>query len=480
MSLKNPIKRRHSLAFRLTLWYAGIFAFSSCVAFLLFYFLITTVLRSQIDQDLSKQAGVFSSLLRSNGIQAVQRVATLEAQASGEKKIFFRLLYSTGDVFSSSNMSYWKDIGIGKEAVRKILSGTPRVFDTMKIPERNLEVRVLYELIGPGILLQLGESTENVSRFVQAFQKIFITTMAVLVVFAAVIGWFMAKRAVSGVLSVTRTAKRITEGALKERVPVKPGGDEIDQLATTFNQMLDRIETLVTGIKEMSDNIAHDLKSPVTRIRGVAEIALTTGTSVEEYRTMGASIIEECDRLLGMINTMLMISKTEAGVGVVEQERVDLAAIVRDACELFHPMAEDKDVALSCTTPETLMVTGDNRLIQRTVGNLLDNAIKYTDPTGRIDVRVDDIPGKEATISVQDTGNGISREDLPHIFERFYRCDQSRSKGGSGLGLSLAKAIVEAHGGHIAVSSQPRKGSTFTIVLPLSRPAPNIPNHLPR
>ncbi len=466
MSSRQPIKRRHSLAFRLTLWYAGIFAFSSCIVFLLFYVLITSVLKSQIDQDLSKQAGLFSSLLRSNGIQAVQRVASLEAQASGEKKIFFRLLYPTGEVFSSSNMSYWKDIGIGKEAVRKLLGGTHRVFDTIHIPQRNHTVRVLYEVIGPGILLQLGQSTENVSRFVQAFQKIFIATMAVLVVFAGAIGWFMARRAVSGVLSVTRTARQITDGALKERVPVNPRGDEIDQLATTFNQMLDRIEVLITGIKEMSDSIAHDLKSPVTRIRGVAEITLTTGTSVDEFRTMGASIIEDCDRLLGMINTMLMISKTEAGVGAIEQEQVDLAAMVQDACELFRPIAEDKEIALSCSTPEKLMMIGDNRLLQRSVSNLLDNAIKYTQPAGRIDVRVEDTPAKNATVVVQDTGSGISEEDLPHIFERFYRCDQSRSKEGAGLGLSLAKAVVEAHGGAIAAESRTGQGSTFTITLP--------------
>lgn len=463
MSLKNPIKFRHTLAFRLTLWYAGIFALSSCVAFLLFYFLITSMLRTQIDQDLSKQAGVFSSLLKTNGISAVERVAVLEAQASGEKKIFFRLLYPTGEAFSSSNMSYWKNIGIGREAIRQLLSGTYRVFDTIEIPQRNHKVRILYEVIGPGILIQLGQSMENISQFIQAFQKIFITTMAFLVLFAAAIGWFMARRAVSGVTSITQTAQQITAGDLERRVPVKPRGDEIDQLATTFNQMLDRIETLVTGIREMSDNIAHDLKSPVTRIRGIAEITLTTGTSADDYKTMGGSIIEDCDQLLGMINTMLMISKTEAGLGTLEHEPVDLSAIVRNAGELFRPMADDKGIRLSWSAPEKAMMTGDKRLIQRIIGNLLDNAIKYTHRDGRIDVTVDLAFDGQATVTVQDTGTGILKEDLPHIFDRFYRCDQSRSEGGSGLGLSLAKTIVEAHGGNITVDSRPGKGSAFTV-----------------
>ena len=467
MFLRNLSRLRHTLAFRLTLWYAGIFALSSCVAFLFFYLLITSVLREQIDQDLSKQVGVFSSLLAGRGINAVKSVAILEAQASGEKKIFFRLLYPTGEVFSSSNMSYWQNIGIGKDAIDKLSRGASRVYDTIEIPERRHTVRILYAVIGPGILLQLGQSMENIARFIDAFQKIFVTTMGVLIFFAAVIGWFMARRAVSGVESVTRTAQQISEGALGQRVPVKLRGDEIDQLATTFNHMLDRIQTLVAGIKEMSDNIAHDLKSPVTRIRGIAEITLITGTALDDYKMMGAGIIEECDRLLDMINTMLMISKTEAGIGDLRQETIDIAQVVRNACELFQPIAEDKKVSLICSTPETLLFLGDNRLIQRMIANLLDNAIKYTPSSGNVDIFVKTSHHRKTEIYIKDTGIGVSPEDLPHIFERFYRCDQSRSQEGVGLGLSLARTIALAHGGDITVTSQTDKGSTFTVVLPM-------------
>ena len=468
MFLRNLSRLRHTLAFRLTLWYAGIFALSSCVAFLFFYLLITSVLREQIDQDLSKQVGVFSSLLAGRGINAVKSVAILEAQASGEKKIFFRLLYPTGEVFSSSNMSYWQNIGIGKDAIDKLSRGASRVYDTIEIPERRHTVRILYAVIGPDILLQLGQSMENIARFIDAFQKIFVATMGVLIFFAAGIGWFMARRAVSGVESVTRTAQQISEGALGQRVPVKLRGDEIDQLATTFNHMLDRIQTLVAGIKEMSDNIAHDLKSPVTRIRGIAEITLTTGTALDDYKMMGASIIEECDRLLDMINTMLMISKTEAGIGDLRQETIDIAQVVRNACELFQPIAEDKKVSLICSTPETLLFLGDNRLIQRMIANLLDNAIKYTPSSGDVDISVKTSHHQKTEISIKDTGIGVSPEDLPHIFERFYRCDQSRSQEGVGLGLSLARTIARAHGGDITVTSQTDKGSTFTVILPIA------------
>ena len=193
-------------------------------------------------------------------------------------------------------------------------------FETVAISGRKEEVRILYAMINPRIIMQVGEAMESYSRFLDAFKGIFILTMTFLIVVAAGVGWFMARRAVSGVEAVTRTARKISGGTLEERVPVKTRGDEIDQLAITFNQMLDRIQALLTEIKEMNDNIAHDLRSPITRIRGTAEVTLTTGKSLNDYENLAASTIEECDRLLGMINTMLMISKTEAGVDELSRE----------------------------------------------------------------------------------------------------------------------------------------------------------------
>jgi heavy metal sensor kinase len=279
-------------------------------------------------------------------------------------------------------------------------------------------------------------------------------------------GWFMARRAVAGVETVTQTARQISEGSLKERVPVKKHQDEIDQLALTFNQMLDRIQTLVNGIREMSDNIAHDLKSPITRIRGISEVTLTTGASDKDYETMAASTIEECDRLLDMINTMLVISKTEAGVNKLDAQEMDIGAVVRDACELFQSPAEDKDIRLVCDVQGNFGISGDNRLIQRMIANLFDNAIKYTPAGGSVRVTVYPENNHSVAITVKDTGIGISDGNLSRIFERFYRCDPSRSEAGIGLGLSFARAIARAHGGDITVTSIPEKGSTFIVTLP--------------
>lgn len=472
MSSSRKTKLTHTLAFRLTLWYGGIFTISSCVAFLLFYMLITSVIREGTDQDLLEKTGKFSALLASDGMQAVKRVAMIESQAAGERKIFFRLLSSRGDVFSSTNMAYWRDIDIQNNAIKELIQGKRYVFDTMAIPDRKDRVRILYAMVGPGVILQLGQSMEHRTRFIEAFKKIFVATLAFLVVLAVLMGWFMAKKALSGLGNVTRTARRISGSALEERVPISGRGDEVDQLAVTFNRMLDRVQALVKEIREMSDNIAHDLKSPITRIRGLAEITLTTETSLDDYSGMAGNTIEECDRLLEMINTMLFISKTEAGVGDLDRQELDLTQVVEEACNLFQPLAEERNVSIKCKTPETFHFYGDMRMMQRMISNLLDNAIKYSAAGGVVEVSLQKEENQAVTLAVTDTGMGIPPEDLPHLFERFYRGDPSRTQAGSGLGLSLAQAVAKAHGGDIQVSSNPGRGSTFQVNLPLSQPSP--------
>ena len=364
MSLKRLSSLRHSLALRLTLWYAGIFLLSAGIAFAFFYYLITSTIRGRTDQDLLAEVRSFSSVMLRQGIEAVKRQAVLESQAAGEKKIFIQLVYPDGRVFSSSNMSYFRNIPVATEAISRMLDQGEPLFATVSSPDRSHEIRVVYALLGPGLIVHLGQAMDDLTRIIDAFQKTFVAIMAVLFILAAVIGWFMARRALAGVENVTRTARRISGSSLTERVPVTGREDEIDQLAVTFNQMLDRIQTLVTGIKEMTDNIAHDLKSPITRIRGEAELTLlgSGSGSREEYEAVAASAIEECDRLIEMINTMLFISRTEAGVTQPELAQMDIAALVRDACRLFQAPAEEKGITLDGRGPERLALSGDIRL----------------------------------------------------------------------------------------------------------------------
>jgi heavy metal sensor kinase len=295
-------------------------------------------------------------------------------------------------------------------------------------------------------------------------------TTSGLLLLAVLVGWFMARRALSGVGHLTRTARQISATDLDARVPVRHRHSEIDLLALTFNQMLDRIQMLVSGIRQMNDNIAHDLRSPITRIRGLAEITLTGPSELEAYRQMSESTIEECDRLLDMINTMLTISRTEAGVNAAERRLIDFSGLVRDACDLFLPLAEDKSITLDCRTEENLSVSGDRPMLQRLVANLIDNAVKYTDSGGQISVVLAANAHDCVRLDVIDTGMGIHSNETAKIFDRFYRGDHSRSRSGSGLGLSLARVIARSNGGELLVQSEPGKGSTFSVQLPVIFP----------
>jgi len=289
--------------------------------------------------------------------------------------------------------------------------------------------------------------------------------MIPLFVFAAIIGWFLARQAMLSVEAVTLTAIGISKGSYDKRVQVKKRFFEIDRLANTFNGMLDRIQALIKGMREINDNIAHDLRSPLTRIRGIAEMTLLKKVSIKDYESMAASTIEECDSLIEMINTMLDITETEAGVGEFKIEKVDLSKLIIDACELFRPTADEKGINIETVLPDKLHFQGDRNKLQRLVTNLLGNSIKYTEPGGSVSISAS-LDDGQVNIMFEDTGIGISKKDLPKIFERFYRCDRSRSQAGIGLGLSLAKAIANAFGGSISVESTKNKGSAFLVALP--------------
>ena len=457
-----------TLSFRLTLWYGVIFTVSSGMAFLFFYVLITTNLRQRMDDSLSDKIADLQAIYNLQGLEEVKAAAQFESKAAGEKKVFFRLLYASGVAFSSSNMSYWRQIGINRHAVDQLVGDRSRAYETVAIADRNERVRIAYGVLGSGIVAQVGYSMEGDTALIAIFKKIFLITMSALILTALFVGWFMARRALSGVDAVTRTAQQITESDLGRRVPILDRNDEIDRLALTFNQMLDRIEHLVTDIREMSDNIAHDLKSPLTRIRGMAELSLSRPSCGDEEVTLAGNTVEECDRLLNMINTMLFISKTDAGVSEVEMLPVDMAEVARNAVTLFEPLAEDKQISLTCGIDEKLMVSGDLKLLQRAMANLVDNAIKYSPENGWVSIcgAVESINREMIRVSIQDSGPGIDPADLPKLFNRFYRGDQSRATEGSGLGLSLARGIARAHNGDIIVESTPGKGSTFSLSLP--------------
>ncbi|MCG6918322.1 MAG: HAMP domain-containing histidine kinase [Deltaproteobacteria bacterium] len=465
MYLNKMLRPPRTLASRLTLWYAGIFIISTLVAFGAFYLVISTVISKNTDQDLMEDVQGYSSMLTAEGIDQVKSEMAWEALSDGQEHIFLRLLTMDGKEVAATDMSAWRSVGTGRHALEKLKRGADYVLETLDLPEQEFKARTVYGSIGPDLVLQIGESLEEDEEFLELHRIVFIPIMAVMAIIAAIVGWLMARRALTGVEEVTQTAIEISKGALDKRVPFKARGDEIERLATTFNYMLDRINVLIKGMREMSDNIAHDLRSPLARIRGVAEMALTTSANDEEYKAMAGSMLEECDRLLGMINAMLDIAEAESGAGETKLEAVDLVGIIQRACELFQAIAEENSVTIATELPEICLVYGEARKFQRMVANLLDNALKFTPPQGTVKVSLKADNGQVA-LSVSDTGIGISEDDLPHVFKRFYRCDNSRAQQGTGLGLSLVKAIAGSLGGSVNATSHLGKGSTFTVTIP--------------
>jgi hypothetical protein len=274
--------------------------------------------------------------------------------------------------------------------------------------------------------------------------------------------------------AMTETTRTIMEGDLGERLPVAGTGDEIDRLAENLNQMLERIESLMRGLKEVSDNIAHDLKTPLTRLRNRAEQALRTAKSDDEYRAALEATIDESDALITTFNALLMIARAESGQARDDMVDFDAAEIVNDIAELYEPLAEEKGITLEAEAGGPMPVKGNRELVSQALANLVDNAIKYAEPApgaaapAEIVVSATDT-GERVLLTVADHGPGIPEADRARVVERFVRLEQSRSQPGSGLGLSLAAAVARLHGGELMLADN-APGLKSIIALPRATP----------
>jgi signal transduction histidine kinase len=249
------------------------------------------------------------------------------------------------------------------------------------------------------------------------------------------------------------------------RVPESNHQDELDELVRLFNSMLDRIERLIKGMKDALDNVAHDLRTPMARLRGTAEMCLAAPAKAEQYKESLATCVEESDRILTLLNSIMDVSEVETGTMRLKLETVNLTKLIREMVELYQYVAEDRDIVVSMDCSEDIHLTADFIRMRQVIANLLDNAIKYNRTGGRIVISAR-AEGHQAVISFRDTGIGIPAEEIPQIWDRLYRGDKSRSQPGLGLGLSVVKAIVRAHRGDVEVNSEPGVGSDFTIRLP--------------
>lgn len=465
MSLKNRTSGIRSVAFRLTVMYALICAVSLLAVLVASYLALQGTLQRRLDEGLRSEIGEYAALLETQDIEVLKDVLEHEAVSEGTDQVFFRVLNTAGDEAISTDMTAWDDVRVNRPYLLTAAEGRT-VFETHRHQSRQYPVRIVYGRIGAGLILQLGESTASNVETLQHFRRVFGLGTIGFVLCSMIVGMVMARRALSGVRRVAQGARAISSGGWDCRVPVSHRNDEIDELAVSFNEMVERIQALIRELKEVTDDIAHDLRTPVTRMRAAAEAALVRVGEPGNDEDLAGHIVEECDQLHDLINTMLEISETEAGARPLVREHNDISMIVEDVCELFESAAEDKGIALNLSLGEGLVVDGEAKRLTRAFAHILDNAIKYTESGGTITVecsRTNEVAG----VTVRDTGTGIPEEDLDKVFARFHRVDKSRTKGGNGLGLSLSRAILRAHGGDVTVTSVLGEGSTFTVTIPL-------------
>lgn len=466
MSFKKMRDFSHTLSFRLAIWYAGIFLVSMLLLLSIFYYYITSNVIKNMDLSLEEEMREFCSLMDKSGLQSVKKYMAIEVESEAED-VFFRLVSADGQEIDMATNYSFKDVQLLDKFIPLVKNNAANIFATIHVTDYPNRLRVVSGEIGQGVILQTGQSFEYYEKFISILNNFLFLVALPLFVLSTIVGWFMSRQALKDIEKVTLTAEKIAQGDYNQRVELQQSTLEVEKLAHAFNNMLDRIQALIKGLKEVTDNIAHDLRSPLARIRGKAEMTLVSKNFPTDCGTMAASTIEECDNLIDMINTMLDITEAEAGVGHTEQETVAINDLMLSACELFEPIANEKGIKLKVVLPESqLYFKGDKHKLQRMVTNLIENGIKYNRPGGTVTVTLKEAD-RELQILIEDTGIGISEQVLARIFDRFYRCDASRSEPGLGLGLSLAKAIARASGGDIQVKSTINAGSLFIVSLPL-------------
>jgi signal transduction histidine kinase len=328
-----------------------------------------------------------------------------------------------------------------------------------------------------GFRILVGRDLEERERIYAIIANAGRWSFALVVVLGVAGGFFVSRRVLKRVDAMSETAHTIMAGDLSGRLPIAGTGDELDRLAENLNAMLERIEALMRGLKEVSDNIAHDLKTPLTRLRNRCEQALRVTNRDADYRATLESTIAESDELIRTFDALLMIARAESGHARDNMADFDAADIVRDIGELYEPLADEKGLALKVETPLTAPVRGNRELVSQALANLVDNAIKYAGPvTSKTNGATAEIvigagaEGERIMLTVSDHGPGIPEADRGRVVERFVRLEQSRSEPGSGLGLSLASAVARLHGGELTFEDN-HPGLKSIIALPRAGPA---------
>jgi two-component system, OmpR family, sensor kinase len=462
-----------SIRSRLTAWYVTLLAIILILFSVLLNYFLAKRLHESVDNSLTVSATVVATSvtmrLSNSPLPGLNQLFE-QFINQGNLNKFYRIYDGSGNVGSRSKNISASQFPLSQTAYAEALEGR-NSYETFKVgAQQPIRVITMPILLGGKLLnlVQVGTSLEAVQETLRNLKIFLFTAVPSVLILAAFFARFMARKALKPISRIIDTAREIGQGQeLSKRIPVQKIKDELGQLALTFNEMMNRLENSFAQMRQFSSDASHELRTPLTVLKGQNELVLSKQRKLEEYQEVISSNLEEINYMSKVLEDLFVLSKSDENQVNLDCKPVDLRALVEEVCKHAEVLAEEKNMKIVIAFLEPAEVKGVEVRLRQMVWNVLQNGIKYTQRGGELKISLQN-EGEFVLLSIQDSGIGIPEEDLPLIFNRFYRVDKARTRdeGGSGLGLSICKQIAEAHKGKIEVESKLGVGTRFKIRLP--------------